>query len=251
MKQKRLNIQIVNSFQLKKIENLDQYTTFVSNLFTYSLPNVQIKATHRLIIEFSDSPNLGIIIPAELGQSIYTIQKNTDFCNFDKLSTLEKKKFIVEVVYECLLELYRFLGLKEEDVTLAYQTILSNNFVLVVELCRGAKQNKEKTAIALVSAIYFLEYAVIRVAIYDKRKNINRQTDLFETVPVHFVYSQLVTSAKWINNRIFAIFNNSNELVINMDVDGTYSVTYNPKDREVEDIKNEVRFLTKAVLIKL
>ncbi|MFD0767133.1 hypothetical protein ACFQZI_19925 [Mucilaginibacter lutimaris] len=247
--QKRLYIQIVaTSNQIAGYEVFIRYAAFVSNLFTFNLPVVTIKHTQKLLIEFSDSIITGFAFPEEKGQSIYTIQEKFTFAEFSNASPLEKKSMLTDSVYKSLLNLYEHIGLNSSDVELAYKQIITNHFILSVQLCGGVKQNKKGAIKASVTAEHFLDYALIRVT-FSNDKNTVIQVDLFKTVPVYYIYTQLVNSAKWINNNVFAISNNSKEFVLNIEPNGSYAIAYNPKLRSTDGLKEEIKSLAKEILI--
>jgi hypothetical protein len=246
-----LNPYFENSMKYKSLDcyaEFERYAIFVSNLFTFYLPTVLIKRTQKLLIEFSSNEDAFFIFPKEHGESIYTIQEKFPFAEFSNASPLEKKSMLTASVYKCLLRLYEHIGLNSSDVELAYKQIVTNHFILSVQLCGGVKQNKKGGIKASVTTEHFLDYALIRVA-FSNDKNSVIQVDLFKTVPVYYIYTQLVNSAKWINNDVFTISNNSKEFVLNIETNGSYAITYNPKLRSTDGLKEEIKFLTKEILI--
>lgn len=251
MRQKRLYIQVIpSSHQVVGYDEFIKYAVFVSNLFTFNLPVVSINRTQKLLIEFSDSLSISEVFPEEKGQDIYNIQEKFRFLEFSNALPLDKKKMLTDDVYKCLLRLYQHLGLNPSDVELAYKQIVTNHFMTSVQLCSGVKQNKKGAVEASVTAEHFLDYALIQVTFFNDQNIINR-VELFKTVPVYYIYTQLINSAKWINNDVFALSNNSKEFTLNLEPTGSYTIVHNPKLRSIEGLREEIKSLTKEILINL
>jgi hypothetical protein len=61
MKQRQFDFQfIASSKMIGKFKDLKEATNLVSNLFTFNLPPVEIKHTHRLIIEFLEGGRIWV-----------------------------------------------------------------------------------------------------------------------------------------------------------------------------------------------
>lgn len=252
MREKKLFIQVLMDNQsVIESEDFNNYASWIGNLFTFYLTPVLIKKVQKLLIEFSEEEDAKFILPDKMGESIYTIKETFSYDEFRKSSFLRKKYTLLENVCKCLKDLYQHIGLNPLDVDMAYTEILDRNFALNVQLCGGMKFNRNRTIRAWVEAEYFLDHALIKVCFTDDRNMLVNSVDLFKTVPHHFIYSQLIDSVKWVNNEEFVLYNNSKELAIALQIDGSYKVSYQPELRDVEGIKEEIEFLTKEALVKL
>jgi hypothetical protein len=254
MKQRHFDIQIfASSRMMANFDNLNQVTNLVSSLFTFNLPPVEIKHTQSLIIEFLEGNEPGYIHPTEAGHTIYTYRTGFDLLEYSDSNPLKENLEVLTLrAYKCLLTLYRHLGLQCSDVELAYTNIIANGFKLSVPLCGGAKLNRKKTNIATVTAHHCLDYALIEVTFSDVSTPLKlKKIELYKTVPGYFIYTQLVKSAKWVDNETFAIFNNTKEFTLIINKDFVCTSTYNPNSREKDGIIEEIRFLTKEVLFTL
>jgi len=252
MKEKRLHIQVLyESDNISECENFKNYAALTSNLFTFYLPPVLINKTQKLVIEFSESEDVFFIYPAKLGESIYTIQHTFPCSDFGKSSLLEKIKLLAEQVYFCLLKLYEHLKLEVGGLTDGYNLILKNNYKLSLKLCGGLKQNKDKTLGAVVSAEHFLDGTIIQVTFLSKNKKVVHVMQLFKTLPNSLFYTQLARTAKWIDQEVFQVTNNSKEFNIQINVSGSHTVVYSPRERGIEGIKEEINFFTQDVFIDL
>jgi hypothetical protein len=235
MKLRQFDFQfIASSRMMGKFNDLKEVTILISNLFTFNL-----------------TP--GYIHPNEPDQPIYTFRKGFDLLEYSNSNPLIRKIEILTLcAYRCLLTLYQHLDLECSDVELAYTNIIANDFKLSIPLCGGAKLNRKKTNSATVTAHHYLDYALIEVTFFDVSKSRTlKKIEIYKTVPVDFIYTQLVTSAKWLDNEMFAIINNTEEFTLIINKDFICIPTYNPKLREKDGIIEEIRFLTKDVLFIL
>ena len=254
MRQRSFYIQVIVSSNLgRHFDDVKQITVMVSSLFTFNLPPVDSKHPRKLIIEFLEGDEPGYINLKEMDQNILIFRMGFNLTSYSNSRTTNANlEILVGCVYRCLLTLYRQLGLKSSDVELAYTNITANSFNLSVPLCGGAKLNGTKTNTAAVTAHHHLEYALLEVTFSDPKGNRAPKTiELFRTVPAHFIYTQLVNSTKWLDNETFAISNNTKEFTLTINKDFICTSTYAPRSREKEGIIEEIRFLTKDVLITL
>jgi hypothetical protein len=254
MKKRHFDIQIIASSRMMgNFDNLKQVSNLVGNLFTFNLPPVEIKHTQRLLIEFLEGDEPGYIHPIDPGQTIYKFRKGFDSLEYSDSNPINVRlKILTLCAYRCLSTLYRHLGLQCSDVELAYTNIVANGFKLSIPLCGGAKPNRKKTNIATVTAHHYLDYALIEVTFSDVSKpRTLKKIELYKTVPGYFIYTQLVKSAKWLDNETFAIFNNTKEFTLTINKAFICTSTYNPKLRDKDGIIEEIRFLTKEVLFSL
>ncbi|TDQ06545.1 hypothetical protein [Pedobacter metabolipauper] len=252
MKEKRLYIQITgNSERISDHEDFIDYSALVTNLYTFYLPIVLIIKTQKLIIEFSNETNALLISPKEIGESIYTIAETFPFDLFKTCASAKKIELLVDHSYECLLKLYKHLRLDLTNVDFAHHLIKENNNKLSLKLCGGLKHNKNRTFSAIVTAGHFIGYTLIQIAFLDDHHKVIKILPLFKTAPVYFFYYRLAKSAKWMNNDVFEIFNDSKEFCIQVNLNGDYRIIYNPKDRNSEDIREEIRFIAKEVLVQI
>lgn len=249
LKQK-LHIQVSASNIIDEYEQFIPYAAHVSNLFTYHLPSIPVRRTKKLLVELSESVDSSYIIPEEKGQSIYTIYCKFPFSTFSNASSINKISMLTDSVYRSLLMFYPFLGLISCNVQQGYKQILDSHYQLSIQLCGAPKLNRSRKIKASVTAEYFLGYVLIHVTFLNSQ-NATSRVGLFKTVPVSYIYSQLVSSAKWINNEVFSVSSKSKEFFIEIKTDGSYKTNYNPKLRGVDDVKNEIRFLTTEVLVDL
>ena len=233
-----------------ELKGFNKYANYVGNLLTYNLPMESVKGTQKLIVEFLSEKDAFFVFPKNLGEPMYTIRETFPFNEFSDTLT-DKLKLITEKAYECLIILYKHLKLNPANLDIGYKKIRESDYTLSVSLCGGLKHNRNRTRKAILTAEYFLEYAIIYVCVLDKENRVTEKINLFKTMPHYLFYSHIIHSAKWIDNEIFQISNRSKEIKINVNVNKKVDVEYFPQQRDIEGVKEEIRFFTLERMIDI
>ncbi|ASU33460.1 hypothetical protein MuYL_1562 [Mucilaginibacter xinganensis] len=58
-------------------------------------------------------------------------------------------------------------------------------------------------------------------------------------------------TSKWIDNEVFQSFNITKEFSIQVKINGNVSIFYTPADRDIDGIKEEIRYLTQEIYFKI
>jgi hypothetical protein len=246
MKEKRIMIQVT----FDDVEsNLNSYAIFIANLYTYYLPTISV--TNKVVVEFIKETNVLIIIPDQLGEDIYTIIKSLDFSAFENKNSDKKKEILFNAVFECLKILFTKLKINLQNLYNAHKKILENNYELKRVLCGGLKENRAKDIVATVMAEHFLDYALSSVSFYFKNTKVEKKIILYKTGPVDFIYSRLIWSARWEDNKTFQLSNKTKEINLSINIDGSISILYFPIDRDIQGIKEEINYLAQDIYFEL
>lgn len=227
-------------------EEIKMLAQYVSNLFTFYLPviNTQLK---KIVIEFdldSSLPTIDYLIDSK----IMTVYKSFDFSNWQREEN--KLQSMFNLASEALKAAFEELEIPSILIVETVEEIERNGLELNVEICKTPIFNKEKKIRAILLAEYKIDYVII-VLIFSFNDGDSRRVPLFKTFPHYFIYDQLIKKLKWINNNKVEIENNSGELKINVEVNGKVIPIYESKDRDVDGIIEEIKFLTKEVYFKV
>jgi len=84
--------------------------------------------------------------------------------------------------------------------------------------------------------------------IFNFKDSTEKEILLFKTIPVYFIYAQIINKVKWLNNNVAQLLNKEKDLIINISLSGEVTCSYQLNNRSVEDIKNEIDFLTQETL---
>ncbi|HKG07826.1 MAG TPA: hypothetical protein VKB19_15260 [Pedobacter sp.] len=248
MIKRRLYIQVIYQAEIDDSE-FKYYAALASNLLTFHLPKLNVKKTRKILIEFADTKGAFFIFPQGQEESMYTVCETFQFADFFLLDYYGRMNFIIRKSVECLKKLFEKLHLATDIVIFGEQEIYRNNFRLDLELCGGLKINKRRTIKAVVNAEHFLKYTLLQIVFFTANNEEFNRVSLFKTSPSHVIYNQLLDSAKWLNDEVFRVANVSEEFAVEVRADGKCRMIYNPKMREVQDIQEEIKFLTEEFFV--
>ena len=252
MKERKLNIQInFNNFDEKVTDSFKEIANHVGNLFEYYLPKVSIIRVKKILVEFTNEPNDFFIIPENLDADVVTIRTTFDFEKFDKIELVEKEGFVLQNLVDNLQIVFKKLKLNTNGLKFARDEIIEREFELIVELCGGEKLNRNKSITAKVIAEFFIGFMLISVNFYQKNNGLIRKVELFKTWPNRIFYQLFMKTAGWRDNEVFEVASSTKEITFQINIDGTVTTLYEPKDREVDGIREEIITLTKELFIKI
>jgi hypothetical protein len=227
------------------------YAVLISNLFTYNQTPVILPKTSRFNLELNAEPEDLWIIPENMGESIYTVRATFPFNEFYNRTDPEKKKLLAGETYNCLVPLYKKLGLDIDELYLNYQKILANDFKMTRIIAGGEKWNKSRTFKAKITVEYFLGYCMVSVNFHSKTDELLNKTDLFKAYPGPLSFSWIIKTIMWSDNNTIRLINATGEFLIDVTVDGLVTVAYAPKRRDEEGVKEQIRFLTLERMIEI
>lgn len=240
MREKLLWVQINWVFGEPYID-FEKCAVFVANLFTYQLPKVICKGVSKVNIDFTDYPDMEGISKFD---SILTITELFPICIFDQKNMAEKIELLISETYRCLKLIYQYLNLDVAQLDDGYVKIVSNPHQLVTTLIGGAKLNKNRSISADVTAEYFLDSTEIKLNFQNKSNGVISCIPLFKIGPGVLFYNGLLKTSKWIDNNIFELTNKTREITFRVTIDGLVTIHYQPIDRDIEGIKEEIIFFT-------
>ena len=223
---------------------LNLYGNLIGNLYTYFVPHIEIHKARKILIHFVSEKNCCQIFPED-GEKIYTIKKTFDFRSFENSDSDEKCESLTNDVFDCLKIFFDEFKINTDVLDVAYKQIKESNYILKRIICGGAKENKEKKVIATVFAKHFLEYASLSVEFIFKNGDIVKEIPICKSDPAYFIYSNLFSSAKWDDNNKFRISNKTKEINLIVNINEGVSILYNSIDKDVDDLKEELKFLTR------
>ncbi|ASU36339.1 hypothetical protein [Mucilaginibacter xinganensis] len=248
MKEKRIIIQIV----LKNDDYiLNNYSSLIENLYTFLLPPLKLKNTKKILIKLINQPSCLEIMGEKTGQELYLIRNEFDFAFFESVNSDQKKDYLCDAAFECLKALFAVLRLDLEILVNTYKHIKKIDYQLKNILCGGPKKNNNKTIVGQVIAEHFLDYALLNVNFKFLKTSETKTVILFKTYPTFFFYSKLIWTAKWTSNTTFLVSNKLKEINLEININGDISIVDTPINREIEWIKDEIRYLTLEICFPL
>jgi hypothetical protein len=195
-----------------------------------------------------DFENTQTTINNEFNAQIITISKGFDLSG--QVNNNDKFQFMFNCAIKALEEIFESLNISLSLLTETIEKIKEKGFELCVNLCKTPIFNKHKNIQAQLLAEYQIEYVTIILIFYIDDRSIKR-INLFKTFPHYFIYDQLISKLRWIDNQSIEISNNSGEFSVRIGLDGRITPIYKPKDRDIDGVIEEIRFLSKEVFFKL
>jgi hypothetical protein len=250
MKQSKLLIQIIAGSSEGDSSEFREYAQYVGTLFSYQLPLLNVGKTKKILIEFLEQNDILYVVPEKLNASIYTVRKSIDFTKFKSADDHLKKRSLSESTRDGLLFLFDQLGWDYSSIETTYDKIIESDFQSRFVLTE-AKGNKSGTVKAAVVVEHFLKDAVVSMVFLNKNDIVLKKIDLFVTAPSHIFYGHLIGSTKWSTDSVFQLKNKTKEYSINASIDGSTHVNYTPKHRDIESVKEEIKYFTTRQLITL
>jgi hypothetical protein len=240
MREKLLLIQINWVFGEEPLE-FQRCASFVANLFTYKLPLVICKGTSKVNIDFTTYPNMEGISECD---SILHITELFSAEGFEERNLAGKMALLVTETYKALILVYQYLNLDVAQLDIGYKKIRDDQYQLIRTLINGQKLNKSRTTTAVVIAEYFLDSTEIKVNFHNKKSETINSVPLFKTRPGVLFYNGLLMASKWIDNKTFELTNKTREINFRITADGQVTMHYQPINRDIDGVKEEIVFFT-------
>jgi len=240
MREKRLWVQINRRSAAEPIDFV-RCSSLVADLFTFKLPPIIVKGIRKVNIDFADHDDALLIGGLD---SILTIVETFPFDLFDTADLHGKTALLADRAYKCLMLVYQHLNLDVEQLKIGYKKILDDDFVLTHILFGGPKQNRNRSIKATVKADFLIDYTSVNIIFLNKNDIVINEIPLFKTIPGWLFYSLLLKTCKWIDGETFEMANGSKEINFRVNINRQISMHYLPVNRDVDGIKEEIRFLT-------
>ncbi len=248
MKKRRISLQVYSDFEhFKSLKELRDLSLYFGNLFEFYLPTYYTNIK-KIVIELVNERDFLLIIPDDIISEVCIIRKSFDFSQFDVIDTKLKKELLFEFVFNCLKTFFEKIDFDLIELRNAKKSIIENNFGMDVTLCNTPIVNKAKVT-AILIAEHHIEFALIKL-IFIFKDGSKKEIHLFKTIPLYFIYAQIMNKVKWLNNDIVQLLNKEKDFIINISLSGEVACSYQPNNRDIEDIKNEIDFLTQESLFK-
>lgn len=241
-------IQLYGRSTEQNLNEFNKYSTFAEILYYSNLSKIKLDGIRKIVVELLDKDLYDVVDFSRIGkQPILTIQKSFDFSSFFKNNSLDKKKILIEELHNALQKLSSELKWDETPFNQAYENIIKANFESRVLLGKF-KSNKSKTQAGII-VDQDIDKAVISVSFKDAKQNDLKKVEILKTLPQPFIYNQLVSNGRWMNETDFELINNSGEIhiVVSLFKD-VPTIFFTPKNREAEGVMEELNFLLQGNL---
>lgn len=248
------------SFEHDKLRKFNQSTHVVTNLFSRLL-NSAVKGLHKIRIELSDAPNVYNVFPADDYTKIAHFEKSFDFAHYFAQPKLERRKIILETLYEAIVAICEKAEYDLTPFTIAYEKVKELNFEnrYVHDKLKFSPNRKYKAGIQVEVDEEAADISIIvepltpkgELLVPDKetKKDFMRQPkspsgDLGVSIPIfrthphhHFIY-QVIHKGKWVDSETFVVSNKDEQIQFVVSIPNeTVQIEFAPKTRSREELK--------------
>jgi len=183
------------------LDESHKFTLFIRHIcahFERHFESIQTNNVFRVIIKISaEDDRLGTV---EESSSVLKYYKNYNFDSFYKLDDDSKKIFILDFLYQSLLELCDALEWPKESFKYAYEMVLKENFIN--RYCLLKKTTRNKKMIAELVCHHEADAFRCFLEVMDKSRVKVFSHLLFSEVPDEFFFNGRIGGIKWLTNDI-------------------------------------------------
>jgi hypothetical protein len=138
----------------------------------------------------------------EISSSVLKYYKPFDFTEFNNLGEMARKKYLLNTLFDALLELCEKFGWPKEPFEEAYNLVLCENFVN--HYCFKKKNSKNRKMIAELECRHESTKFDCLLNVKDKEGNQIFSKLLFTEEPDEYLFNSLLGDIKWIDNETLA-----------------------------------------------
>ena len=239
----RKKVNLPNSKRL----DFNQSTYIITDLFDRYL-NQQIKGVRKIRIEFTDKVDILDIYLPESISPICHIHKSFDFDNYFAQSKTDRRKIILETLYDAVKNLCKETDYDLTPFTIAYEKVKELNYEnkFIYGKLTSSPNRKLKAGIQIEVTE---EKAILSVVFSDAPKSARFQKSgrfeevkFLETLPHYMFIYRLVHKGKWTSSNIYTVSDKSRQ--VNFDVSFTDKISklrFEPKTATIEVIENTLK----------
>lgn len=170
---------------------------------------IQTEGIYRIIVKLSDpDPRIGT---TEVSSSVLKYYKKFDFDLFNSLEIVPRKKVLLNLLYESLIELCEINNWSKVNFKNAYDSVISENFLNTYIIKKKASRNRMHSAklVGMHTEESFKCY--IKIENKEGAEILNQL--LFSELPDEFLFNGQVGDIKWLSEKTVVHINkNKKEL---------------------------------------
>ncbi len=183
----------------------------VSDLFDRCL-NLQMKGLSKIRIEFTSRPNVLLIAEPVKMFPFVLMDKTFDFAHYNSLSNYDRRKMVIETLYESLKLICEKLDYDLAPFTAAYEKVKELNYEnrFIWNKLTLSPNKKYKSGIQIEVNE---EVADISTVYYDsKTMQLYKQVNILNTIPHYMYIYGLINKGLWVDSETYTVTNKSQEV---------------------------------------
>jgi len=194
-----------------KLKDSRRFTLFnrcVCAHFERYFQPIDTDGIYRVIIKLSESDDRDNTI--EESSSVLKYYKAFDFNKFYDLDKISKKKFLLNTLYDSLLELCDKFGWSKEPFSAAYEMVIKDNFINIYT--HKKKNNRTRKLIAEIVCHHKSSKFDCYLQVKNKEGAEVFKKLLFTEEPDEFLFNGLLGDIKWLPNDVLVYLNKGTEI---------------------------------------
>jgi len=160
--------------------------------------SIETKKAYRVIIKLSESGTDEH--KTELSSSVLKYHINFDFNSFESLGTLEKKKLLLNTLYEALIELCEIEDWTKDNFKNAYDSVIREEFVNIYTIKK--KKSRDRQLSAMLIGDHNEKSFDCYLKVDDKNGLEVFNKLMFSETPDEFLFNGRIGDIKWLPNRV-------------------------------------------------
>ncbi len=219
-------------------------TNVISSLFDYCF-NKHIIGLVKIRIELSRKKNINNVFP--IRDKICHIEKTFDFDNYFAQNKLERRKIILETMYESIKDMCQKLNYDLEPFTIAYEKVKDLDYInkFVYKKLTFSRNRKNKAGIEIETNE---DAATISVLFTDRNEKPMQKVEILKTLPHDMFIYRAVHKGKWISPNEYQVSDRSGQVNFIADLLGESTIKYVPKNSAEEKLKEAVNELNLQIV---
>ncbi len=183
----------------------------ISDLFDRCL-NLQMKGLSKIRIELTSAKNvMRISGPVKMFPFVIMV-KSFDFAHYDSLSKFERRKLLLETLYESITLICKELHYDLTPFTAAYEKVKELNYQNQF-ICNKLTLSPNKKYKAGIQIEVNEEVADISTVYFDsKTMQLYKQVNILNTIPHYMYMYELINKGSWIDGETYTVTDKSNQV---------------------------------------
>ncbi len=233
-----MNIKAISSVDNMKFnQEINSIVLFFGRLILHKLNDLD-----KIRIEFFETSGIfDIKAPIEISK-ICHIYKTFDFENYFAQNKLERRKIILETMYESIKDMCQKLNYDLEPFTIAYEKVKDLDYInkFVYKKLTFSRNRKNKAGIEIETNE---DAATISVLFTDRNEKPMQKVEILKTLPHDMFIYRAIHKGKWISPNEYQVSDSSGQVNFIANLLGGSTIKYVPKSGTQEKLKEAVNEL--------
>ncbi len=241
----KLYTEIVSTFHstinADKKKKFNLSANVVSSLFDRNL-NRHYKGLAKVRIDLSNKKDFYLFSEPCKVSPICHIDKSFDFENYFAQNKLERRKIILETMYESIKDMCQKLNYDLEPFTIAYEKVKDLDYInkFVYKKLTFSRNRKNKAGIEIETNE---DAATISVLFTDRNEKPMQKVEILKTLPHDMFIYRAIHKGKWISPNEYQVSDSSGQVNFIANLLGGSTIKYVPKSGTQEKLKEAVNEL--------